>query len=49
MILQEKGHPFFTENKLFIVGGRVYANGNSEYEGLFGELTEIRTGKEVGS
>ena len=49
MILQEKGHPFFTENKLFIVGGRVYANGNSEYEGLFGELTEIRTGKDAGA
>lgn len=43
MIYQKEGEFFAAENKLFAVGGGVFANGESEYMGLFGTVTEIRT------
>lgn len=44
MILQENGARFCVAGKIFAVGGRVMANKESEYEGLFGTITEIRSG-----
>ena len=43
MILDNAGVVFHDAGKTFSVGGGVYANGKSEYEGLFGTVTEIRT------
>ena len=43
MILQENGARFCVDGKIFAVGGRVMANKESEYEGLFGRITEIRS------
>ena len=44
MILRENGTRFCAEGKVFTIGGRISANGESEYEGLFGTITEIRSG-----
>lgn len=44
MIYQKTGETFTTEGKTFAVGGEVFANGSSDYGGLFGTVTEIRTG-----
>ena len=44
MILRENGTRFYVEGKVLTIGGRISANGESEYEGLFGTVTEIRSG-----
>ena len=44
MILRENGTRFCVDEKVFTVGGRVMANDASEYAGLFGTITEIRSG-----
>lgn len=44
MLLQENGTRFCVDEKVFTVGGRVMANDASEYAGLFGTITEIRSG-----
>ena len=44
MILRENGTRFCADGKVFTIGGRISANGGSEYEGLFGTITEIRSG-----
>lgn len=44
MILRENGTRFYVEGKVLTIGGRISANGGSEYEGLFGTVTEIRSG-----
>ena len=44
MILREDGTRFYVEGKVLTIGGRISANGESEYEGLFGTVTEIRSG-----
>ena len=44
MILRENGTRFCVDGKVFTIGGRISANGESEYEGLFGTVTEIRSG-----
>lgn len=44
MILRENGTRFCVDGKVFTVGGRISANGESEYESLFGTITEIRSG-----
>ena len=44
MILRENGTRFCADGKVFTIGDRISANGESEYEGLFGTITEIRSG-----
>lgn len=44
MLLQENGTRFCVDGKVFTVGGRVMANDASEYAGLCGTVTEIRSG-----
>lgn len=44
MILQENGTRFCTEGKVFTIGGIICANDESEYAGLCGTVTEIRSG-----
>jgi len=44
MILRENGTRFCVDGKVFTIGGRISANGESEYEGLFGTIMEIRSG-----
>ena len=44
MILREHGTRFCADGKVFTIGDRISANGESEYEGLFGTITEIRSG-----
>lgn len=46
MLFQNEGETFVAENRRFTIGGEVFANGNSEYMGLFGTVTEIRTGSD---
>jgi len=46
MILKEKAQPFLIGEKLYCVGDLVYANKQSEYEGLFGHIIEIRDGED---
>jgi len=43
MLYEKKGDRFTADGKTFTVGGEVFANGNSEYMGLFGTVTEICT------
>lgn len=43
MIYNQKGEMFFYEDKMFIVGEEVFAS-ESDYAGLLGRITEIRTG-----
>ena len=44
MLYEKKGDRYTAEGKTFTVGGNVFANKNSVYAGLFGTVTEIRTG-----
>lgn len=44
MLYQNKGDTVIAGGKLFTVGGEVFANHTCDYEGLFGTVTEIRTG-----
>lgn len=43
MILSKCGESLKIDDKVFTVGDRVLTNGSSEYEGLYGEITEIKT------
>lgn len=43
MIISNK-NKFVIDGKPFSVGGKVWANGESDYAGLIGRVTEIRTG-----
>lgn len=44
MLYQKKGDIALDSGKVFTVGGEVFANHACDYEGLFGTVTEIRTG-----
>ena len=44
MLFQKKGDTVLDSGKVFTVGGEVFANHACDYEGLFGTVTEIRTG-----
>lgn len=44
MIFQKQGAEFCYENRKYTIGEKIVANGESEYEGLIGTITEIRTG-----
>ena len=44
MLYQKKGDTVLAGGKTFTVGGEVFANHTCDYEGLFGTVTEIRTG-----
>ena len=46
MIFRENGTRFCADRKVFTIGGKVLANSESEYEGLYGTITEIRSGKD---
>lgn len=46
MVLQMNGQRFEYEGKTFVIGGSVFANGESDYMGLYGTVTEIRTGED---
>ena len=43
MVIRKKGSVFFIDGKEFKIGGGVFANDESEYMGLYGTVTEIRT------
>ena len=43
MVIRKKGSAFFIDGKEFKIGGGVFANDESEYMGLYGTVTEIRT------
>lgn len=43
MVLDKHGESLKIGDKVFAVGDRVLANDSSEYEGLYGEVLEIRT------
>lgn len=43
MVIKRTGDTYHYENMTFAIGQRIYANGQSDWEGLFGEITEIRT------
>ena len=43
MILSKYGESLKIGDKVFTVGDRVLANDSSDYEGLYGEITEIKT------
>lgn len=45
MIYNKNGEMFFYEDKMFIVGEEVFAS-ESDYAGLLGRITEIRTGED---
>lgn len=44
MILNKYGESLKIDDRVFTVGGRVFANESSEYSGLYGKIVEIRTG-----
>lgn len=44
MIINRIGAKFVHEGVTYTIGGKVYANGRSEYEGLCGVILEIRDG-----
>ena len=46
MVIRKKGSVFFIDGKEFKIGGGVFANDESEYMGLYGTVTEIRTDEE---
>ena len=46
MLYQKEGDRFTVDGITFTVGGKVFANKNSEFTGLFGTVTEIRTGND---
>ena len=43
MLYQHKGDRFAVTNKIFTVGGHVFANGASDYMGLLGTVKKIKT------
>ena len=43
MVIRKKGTVFCVDGKEFKIGGGVFANDESEYMGLYGTVTEIRT------
>ena len=43
MIYNKHGQVFICDNGTFIIGGSVIATDESEYQGLYGTITEIRT------
>ncbi len=45
MIYKKNGEMFFYEDKMFIIGEEVFAS-ESDYAGLLGRITEIRTGED---
>lgn len=46
MILNKPGQTFDYEGRKLMVGDQIVANGESEYEELFGTITEIRDGED---
>lgn len=46
MILNKNGETFDYEGKMYTVGEFIYVNENSDYEGLFGVIKEIRDGED---
>ncbi len=46
MILNEKDQEFFYEGKRYYIGQQIIGADASEYEGLFGTITEIRDGED---
>ena len=44
MIINTNGEVFKADGKTFTIGGVAWANGASDYAGLIGRVTEIRTG-----
>ena len=46
MIYDRIGAQYEYECVTYTIGGKVYANGESDYEGLFGIITEIRDGED---
>lgn len=43
MVIKRTGDSFQYENMTYTIGQRIFANGQSDWEGLFGVITEIRT------
>lgn len=46
MIIKKEGTEFVYDGKVYTIGASVIATDSSEYKGLFGRITEIRTGKD---
>lgn len=46
MILNKPGETFEYEGRKLMIGDQIVANGESEYDGLFGTITEIRDGED---
>ena len=47
MILTRNGESLTVEGKTFVVGATVWTNSASEYRGLIGRITEIRSGDDM--
>ena len=47
MILTRNGESLTVEGKTFAVGATVWTNSASEYRGLIGRITEIRSGDDM--
>lgn len=43
MVIKQTGDIYQYEGMTYIIGKRIYTNGQSDWEGLFGVITEIRT------
>lgn len=43
MVIKRTGEIYQYEGMTYTIGERIYANGQSDWEGLFGVITEIRT------
>lgn len=43
MVIKQTGSVYQYEGMTYTIGGRIYANGQSDWDGLFGVITEIRT------
>ena len=43
MVIKRTGEIYQYEGMTYTVGERIYANGQSDWEGFFGVITEIRT------
>ncbi len=46
MVIRKTGDTYKYEGMTYTIGERIYANGQSDWEGLFGVVTEIRTGSD---
>lgn len=46
MVIKRIGDIYQCEGMIYTIGKRIYANGQSDWEGLFGVITEIRTGED---